>query len=164
LKDEKVPFAESFDSLQRMAVRLFIDPFLPITLATEKVFKPWKTTPKQHLKVIDKFAEGVIQKRRREIEAGEKHNDLLFRFMEATNENGEKLNDTELRDTILNFIIAGRDTTAQALSWLFYNLALQPRIEMKMMDEIHQNITDDIEKDSPGLYETINGMPYIHAV
>ncbi|KAI8875841.1 cytochrome P450 [Backusella circina FSU 941] len=164
LKDEKVPFAESFDFLQRMAVRRFIDPFLPITLATEKVFKPWKMTSEQHLKVIDKFAEDVIQKRRREIAAGETHSDLLSRFMEATNENGERLDDIELRDTVLNFIIAGRDTTAQALSWLFYNLALQPRIERKMMQEISQHITDDIEKDSPGLYEVINKMPYIHAV
>jgi fatty acid omega-hydroxylase len=164
LTEGKVPFAESFDFLQRLGARRLINPFLPITLATDKVFKPWKMTPEQHLKVIDKFAEDVIQKRRKEIAAGEVHSDLLSRFMEATNENGEKLNDTELRDTVLNFIIAGRDTTAQALSWLFYNLALQPRIENKILTEIAENITDDMESDSPALYEAISGMPYLHAV
>ncbi|KAI8889502.1 cytochrome P450 [Backusella circina FSU 941] len=164
LTEGKVPFAESFDFMQRLGARRFTNPFLPITLATEKLFKPWKMTPEQHLKVIDKFAEDVIQKRRKEIAAGEVHSDLLSRFMEATNENGERLDDTELRDTVLNFIIAGRDTTAQALSWLFYNLALQPRIENKVLEEINEHITEDLEKDSPALYEAINSMPYLHAV
>jgi cytochrome P450 len=84
--------------------------------------------------------------------------------MNATNEKGETLNDVELRDTVLNFIIAGRDTTAQALSWLFYNLALQPRVEQKILEEIQDKISDDAEKDSPALYEIISGLPYLHAV
>lgn len=119
----------------------------------------------QHVNVIDTFAEDVIKKRRVEIANGqENHKDLLARFMNTTNENGEKLNDVELRDTIINFIIAGRDTTAQALSWLFYNLALQPRVEKKILEEIQDKITDDVEKDSASLYEVISGLPYLHAV
>lgn len=120
---------------------------------------------KDHLHVVDSFAEGVIAKRRREIANGDDiHKDLLSRFMNATNEKGETLNDVELRDTVLNFIIAGRDTTAQALSWLFYNLALQPRVEQKILEEIQDKISDDAEKDSPALYEIISGLPYLHAV
>lgn len=120
---------------------------------------------KDHLHVVDSFAEGVIAKRRQEIANGDDiHKDLLSRFMNATNEKGETLNDVELRDTVLNFIIAGRDTTAQALSWLFYNLALQPRVEQKILEEIQDKISDDAEKDSPALYEIISGLPYLHAV
>ena len=84
--------------------------------------------------------------------------------MNATNEKGELLNDKELRDTVLNFIIAGRDTTAQALSWLFYSISLQPRIEKKMIEEIEKHITDELENDSSALYQVISEMPYLHAV
>ncbi|KAI8088098.1 cytochrome P450 [Gilbertella persicaria] len=164
LNTEKIPFAVSFDHLQRLGALRFASPFAPINEAFTKYITPWKMSTTNHVEVIDTFAETVIRQRRKEVAEGIEHKDLLSRFMNTTNEKGEKLNDVELRDTILNFIIAGRDTTAQALSWLFYNLALQPRIEKKMMEEIKDKITEDTESDSPALYEVINTMPYIHAV
>ncbi|KAG1439184.1 hypothetical protein G6F56_012371 [Rhizopus delemar] len=131
----------------------------------DNIFQAKEKTTKYNLHVIDSFAQEVIDKRRQEIDAGmEAKKDLLGRFMAASNESGEKLGDKELRDAVLNFIIAGRDTTAQALSWLFYSISLQPRIEKKMLQEINQHITDNLEQDSPALYEAINNMPYIHAV
>lgn len=165
LKKEKVPFAVSFDYLQRLGALRFINPFLSLTETFGKIFTPWKMSTTDHIHQVDSFAEDVITKRRKEIANGiQGHKDLLSRFMNTVNENGEKLNDVELRDTVLNFIIAGRDTTAQALSWLFYNLALQPRVEKKIIEEIQDKISDDAEKDSPALYEIINNMPYLHAV
>lgn len=65
---------------------------------------------------------------------------------------------------MLNFVIAGRDTTAQALSWTFYNLCLHPRVEQKLLEEINEFITDDIKGDSPALFEAIKNMKYAHAV
>ena len=138
---------------------------MPLKESVGKFFNPAKMSTTDHVNAVDKFAEDVITQRRKEIAEGiEGHKDLLSRFMNTLNENGEKLNDTELRDTVLNFIIAGRDTTAQALSWLFYNLSLQPRIEQKILEEIQDKISDDVERDSPALYEIINDMPYLHAV
>lgn len=165
LKEEKVPFAVSFDHLQRLGAERFINPFMPLKEAYTKYLTPWKMSTGDHLKQVDDFAHGVIAQRRKEIAEGkDDHKDLLSRFMTTVNEKGDKLDDAELRDTVLNFIIAGRDTTAQALSWLFYNVALQPRIEKKIMEEISDKITDDIEHDSPALYEIISEMPYLHAV
>lgn len=165
LKEEKVPFAVSFDYLQRLGAQRFINPLMPMNEAITKYFTPWKMSTNDHLKCVDSFADSVIAQRKKEISEGkDDHKDLLSRFMNTVNEKGEKLNDIELRDTVLNFIIAGRDTTAQALSWLFYNLALQPRIEKKIMEEINNQISDDDENNSSALYEIINGLPYLHAV
>ncbi|KAF1796237.1 cytochrome P450 [Mucor lusitanicus] len=165
LKKEKVPFAVSFDYLQRLGALRFVDPFVGLKETVGKWFNPRKMSTTDHVHQVDGFAEDVIKQRRKEIADGvEGHKDLLSRFMNTVNEHGEKLNDIELRDTVLNFIIAGRDTTAQALSWLFYNLSLQPRVEKKIIDEIQDKISDDAEKDSPALYEIINNMPYLHAV
>ncbi|KAI8886541.1 cytochrome P450 [Backusella circina FSU 941] len=162
--EKKAPFAESFDYLQRLASRRFMDPFLSMGLLAQRIFKPWAMSSADHVKVVDEFAASVIKQRREDLANGIEYNDLLSRFMGTTNDKGERLNDTELRDTVLNFIIAGRDTTAQALSWLFYRLALSPRIEKKMLEEMGEKITDEIENDAPALYEVINGMTYFHAV
>jgi fatty acid omega-hydroxylase len=162
--ENKAPFAESFDYLQRLAAKRFVDPFLPIALFSQKIFKPFTMSPKDHVKVVDDFAANVIKQRREDLAKGIEHSDLLSRFMNTTNDKGEPLNDVELRDTVLNFIIAGRDTTAQTLSWLFYEMSLHPLVEKKMLEELGDQITDEIENDAPALYEVIHGMTYFHAV
>ncbi len=49
--------------------------------------------------------------------------------------------DTDLRDIIMNFIIAGRDTTAQSLSWTFYRLSIHPEIQAKARKEVFSVLT-----------------------
>lgn len=41
-----------------------------------------------------------------------------------------------LRDTLLNLMIAGRDTTSTALTWFFWLLSKNPLVEMKIQEEI----------------------------
>ncbi|KAI9488566.1 cytochrome P450 [Zychaea mexicana] len=161
----KVPFAASFDECQHDCLDRFINPFMPIVEALKPIIRPGTMTIKQHLKVIDDFAYGIINERRKQLAEGGEFKDLLSRFMNTRNEHGELLSDDELRDTSLNFILAGRDTTAQALSWTFYNLMLHPRVETKLFEEIKAHIRDEHENDSPALYEVIKDkMTYAHAV
>ncbi|KAI8065271.1 cytochrome P450 [Gongronella butleri] len=160
----KVPFAASFDELQLLAFEKFMNPFLPLEQLVNRVMHPTQPTAADHLKIMEEFTTSVIAKRRKELAEGSEPKDLLSRFMSARNEKGDELNDVELRDTILNFIIAGRDTTAQALSWGFFCLAQHPRVENKLVQEINENITDELLLDSNALYETIKNMTYAHAV
>lgn len=130
----------------------------------QSIFVPWRKGPTDHLKVVDDFAFKVIKERRQQMAEGHTFKDLLSRFMNTKGVDGELLDDRGLRDIIINFIIAGRDTTAQALSWTFYNLMLHPRVEKKLVDEIFEHVNADLESDSPALYEAIKNMPYAHAV
>ena len=41
-----------------------------------------------------------------------------------------------LRDQIISVLLAGRDTTAVTLSWLFYEISRRPQIVKKLRDEI----------------------------
>jgi cytochrome P450 len=60
--------------------------------------------------------------------------DLLSLYLERSSEEG--ISDEELRDIIMNFLIAGRDTTANALSWAFYRLSIHPEVQQKAYDEV----------------------------
>ncbi|KAI8089636.1 cytochrome P450 [Halteromyces radiatus] len=161
---EKVPFASSFDACQLNVFQRFVNPAYKITEALSGILMPWRTTIQQHLDTMDEFAFGVIEKRRKQLANGEEYGDLLSRFMSAKNEKGEPLGNKELRDVVLNFVIAGRDTTAQALSWTFYSLMTNPQVEKKLLEEVQENITDDLENDPSALYEVIKGMKYTNAV
>ncbi|KAL7252589.1 hypothetical protein ACSBR1_007202 [Camellia fascicularis] len=48
--------------------------------------------------------------------------DILSRFIELGKDPENNMIDKSLRDVILNFVIAGRDTTATTLSWAIYML------------------------------------------
>ncbi|KAI8141325.1 cytochrome P450 [Fennellomyces sp. T-0311] len=163
LSKEKVPFAASFDICQKVCSDRFADPFTDF-YDSLKIFKPGSMRVKDHIKIIDDFAYSLINERREQLARGEEYKDLLSRFMAARNPQGEPLSDKELRDTVLNFIIAGRDTTAQALSWGFYLLMLHPHIEKKLLEEISQHIPQDRDLDAPEYYETIKKMTYANAV
>ncbi|CAN4109321.1 unnamed protein product [Withania somnifera] len=47
---------------------------------------------------------------------------------------------TFLRDTFLNLMFAGRDTTSAALTWFFMLLAKNPLVEKKIREEIQQQL------------------------
>ena len=162
---QKVPFAESFDICQHACFERFVDPFTDLRELVKPIFKPGTKTFKQHLQVINDFAYGLVNDRREQVKNGGEYKDLLSRFMNAKNEHNQLLSNEELRDTVLNFIIAGRDTTAQALSWCFYNLMLHPRVETKLLEEIIENIPEDTSSlDAATFYEVIKKMKYAHAV
>ena len=54
---------------------------------------------------------------------------------------------------------AGRDTTAQLLSWMFYRISQNPSVESKLVAEI-----DSILSGQKPTYETTNQLDYAHAV
>lgn len=173
LTRKKTDFAESFDAIQLYNFHCFIFPInAPIVKIKEKMSGSNRKTIAQHLDTVDRFAYKIIKERRSCIEehGGDdesvinKKTDLLYRFMKAKNADGELYSDKELRDSMLNFIVAGRDTSAQTLSWLFYNIMMYPRIEEKLLDEIEKYITEDIENDTVALYEATKKMIYSHAV
>merc|ERR1712113_989138 len=80
-------------------------------------------------------------------------------FLEDAVKRGVDLSDTYLRDLVLNFLIAGRDTTAQALSWTIFCLAQHPDVASKA----RQEIIDVCGIRGPE-YEDLNRLPYVHAV
>ncbi|CDS12727.1 hypothetical protein LRAMOSA04912 [Lichtheimia ramosa] len=163
---DKLPFAFSFDEAQKKTFLRFLNPLWSMTERVQKLFTPWRAGMINHLHTVDSFAREVIEQRQQEMKTANHvdRQDLLSRFMHASNADGEPLSTDELRDIVLNFVIAGRDTTAQALSWTFYMLMCHPRVERKLHQEILEHIDDTQLHDPPALYEAIKDMKYAHAV
>ena len=55
----------------------------------------------------------------------------------------EHASDVFLRDIVISFVLAGRDTTSAALSWFFYLLSRNPLVEAKLYEEINAARSQD---------------------
>ena len=96
----------------------------------------------------DKFARGETQ-----------GGDFLSLFMQRALEEGTEIDDQFLVDVCLNFIIAGRDTTACALSWTFFELSQHPDVLAKCRAEI-----DEVLNGDELSFDDINNFEYLRAV
>jgi cytochrome P450 len=71
----------------------------------------------------------------------QKYNDLLDMLLDARYEdNGEAMHEDQIIDEILILLIAGHETTANALSWTLYLLATHPD-ELKKLRTATQNLS-----------------------
>ena len=83
---------------------------------------------------LDQTVHGLIEARRE----GEQPDppDLLARLMQATDEAGQPMPDKLLRDEALTMLLAGHETTANALGWTFLLLAQHPDVAAQLEQEV----------------------------
>jgi cytochrome P450 len=62
--------------------------------------------------------------------------DLLARLVAARDAETGGATAKEVRDEVVTIFMAGHETTAQALTWTWYLLALHPAVEAKLQDEV----------------------------
>ena len=89
---------------------------------------------KRSLGVLDDLVGRVVARRN---ETGERGEDLLQLLIDAQPDMAKAgMPDTLLRDQVLSTILAGHETTANALSWTFILLSRHPEILRKVQAEI----------------------------
>ena len=98
----------------------------------------WVPTPanireKHTYDAIRKVVSSVIDKRRK---SSAHHDDLMAMLMEARDEEtGEAMSDEQIQDEVVTIFLAGHETTAVALTWLFHCLDENPEVEAKLLQE-----------------------------
>ncbi|XP_024192623.1 cytochrome P450 704B1 isoform X2 [Rosa chinensis] len=196
-------FAQAFDTANIIVTYRFIDPLWKI-----KKFLNWGSEAllDKSMKTIDDFTYSVIRKRKSEIKDAQQSSDknlqmhhlnnpnliqmkhdILSRFIELGEDPESNLTDKSLRDVVLNFVIAGRDTTATTLSWAIYMIMTHPEVAEKLYTELKtleeeqaqeekvsllQYDKEDLEsfnqrvKQFAGLmnYDSLGRLYYLHAV
>ena len=58
--------------------------------------------------------------------SGRRGSDILSLLLDAEDEDGNRLNDMQIRDEVMTLLFAGHDTTTSTISFMFYELARQP--------------------------------------
>jgi len=85
------------------------------------------------MRTVDQTIWGVIHDRRAEPSSAD---DLLGLLLSVRDQEGNPLPLRRVRDEATTFILAGHETTANALSWTWYLLALNPDARQKMLEEV----------------------------
>jgi cytochrome P450 len=76
------------------------------------------------LAIIDRQIFALIRERRAAV--GDERADILSVLLQARDEDGELLTDQELRDELISLVLAGHETTANQLAWIFERLLRTP--------------------------------------
>jgi cytochrome P450 len=103
----------------------------------------WVPAPKnaaynKALKTLNKIVYPLIEEARKN-----PGNDLLDMLLEARDEaTGEGMTDKQLRDEVVTIFFAGHETSAMALTWLFYLLSQNPDVVTKLRAEIKEVLQD----------------------
>ncbi|PHT39856.1 CytochromeC1 [Capsicum baccatum] len=159
-------FSDAFDKASAITAWRYVDIFWKIKRALN-IGSEAKL--KEYIRTVDVFVYKLIQRKteqmsKPEADLSRKKEDILSRFLQITGTNPKFL-----RDIILSFIIAGKDTTATTLSWFIYVICKYPYVQKKIAQEIKESVTEeenatDITDFAANLSEeALEKMHYLHA-
>lgn len=170
LENKDHPVLASFDGAQHTVMLRFTITALvwklmsALRISIEGIFR-------QQVKVLDSFAYGVVEDAWNNAQSGSQaqvtRHDFLSLFISGMNMKDsvlESQNKAFLRDLVMNFMIAGRDTTAQALTWTLYLLAQHPEITERVYDELIEAFGETDDPTFGGLQRLTFTQCVIHEV
>ena len=88
---------------------------------------------------LDRLIYSEISERRA---SGARGSDILSLLLDASDEDGNRLSDLQIRDEVMTLMFAGHDTTTSTVSFMFYELALHPSIVARLVAEQDAQLTD----------------------
>jgi cytochrome P450 len=94
-------------------------------------FSPWARMQVAARK-LDTLIYSEIANRRA---TGERGGDILSLLLDAHDEDGNTLSDLQIRDEVMTLLFAGHDTTTSTVSFMFYELAQQPKLVARLLAE-----------------------------
>ncbi|KAG7019313.1 Cytochrome P450 94C1, partial [Cucurbita argyrosperma subsp. argyrosperma] len=146
-------FAVAFDLASKLSAERAITPY-PVMWRIKRLFGFGSERKlRDAIKMVDDLAMEVIRQRR---EIGFSHrNDLLSRFMASVDD------DRYLRDIVVSFLLAGRDTVASALTSFFWLLSQNPEVEDEILAESDRVMGPD--PDAVPSFDNLKDMQYLHA-
>ena len=106
---------------------------------------------------LDRLMYAEIRERRVATDLAER-TDVLSRLIRVSEEEGDPLSDTELRDQLVTLLLAGHETTATALSWALYELGRHPELHERTVRAVAEGDDawlDAVLKESMRLHPVI---------
>jgi len=145
------------------------------TAGNPPLLPSWIPTPRQKrqveaLRQLDEVVYRLIAERRADTQT---HSDLLSLLMDARDNDDQGMSDKQVRDEAVTIMLAGHETTANALNWTWYLLALHPQVEARLHAELDTVLggrrptladlkqlpyTDQVVKEAMRLYPPAYGI------
>ncbi|XP_066520292.1 cytochrome P450 4F3 [Hoplias malabaricus] len=123
--------------------------------------------------IVHSFTANIVQQRRSQLlqqktpenptqnttpKGKRKTVDFIDILLLSKDENGEGLSNEEIKAQADTFMFAGHDTTASAISWLFYNLATHQEYQERCREEINALLSDrDTEEIT---WDDLSNLPF----
>jgi len=105
----------------------------PFMMLPEWVPLPRNIRNRRAVRQLDAIINRIIEQRRA---SGEDTGDLLSMLLMAQDEDGNHMTDKQLRDEVVTLVLAGHETTANALTWTLYLLSQHPEVEARLHEEV----------------------------
>ncbi|TKY63771.1 cytochrome P450 704C1 isoform 1 [Spatholobus suberectus] len=158
-------FADAFDTSSALTLYRYVDVFWKIkkflNIGSEAKLR-------KNTKILNEFVFKLINTRIQKMQISKedsdsKRGDILSRFLQMKGYDSKYL-----RDIILNFVIAGKDTTATTLAWFMYMLCKYPAVQEKAAKEVKEatntkTISSYTDFVSSVTDEALEKMNYLHA-
>ncbi|MGH7856906.1 MAG: cytochrome P450, partial [Candidatus Binatia bacterium] len=94
------------------------------------------------MRTIDSIVRSMIDER---VATGSgTEDDLLGQLLRARGEDGEPMARQQVRDEIVTLMLAGHETTANGLAWLWYVLAKEPEARRRLDAEVDEVLSDRV--------------------
>ena len=122
----------------------------------------WIPTPynlkwRRSMKRLDRIVYGMIEARRRR---GVGDDDILDRLIHALDEEtGEGMDERQMRDEVVTLMLAGHETSANALAWTLYLLGMHPDVEAQLTESLTAALNG-----APATAEDLPRIPYLKQV
>lgn len=123
-----------FRAYQRTQPLLNIAAFLPLPKWMPRAHKRETREAAQHIRGLIRE---MVERRAAEIEAGTAPDDLATKIMTTPDpQTGRCFTPEEMVDQVAIFFLAGHETSASALAWALYLLAIHPEIQARVRTEV----------------------------
>ena len=120
---------------------------------------PYNLKWKRATRRLDRIVYGMIAVRRR-AGTGGGGGDILDRLLNARDEEtGEGIDETQVRDEVVTLMLAGHETSANALAWTLYLLATHPEVEARLTEDLAARLNG-----APATAADLPRIPYLKQV
>ena len=138
----------------------------PQELRALLTLRSWIPTPynlewKRAKKRLDGIVYAMIEARRGAgAPKGKAQGDILDRLLAARDaETGEGMDETQMRDEVVTLMLAGHETSANALTWTLYLLDANPAVEARLVEELAAHLNG-----APATAADLPRIPYLKQV
>ncbi|MBW4557149.1 MAG: cytochrome P450 [Trichormus sp. ATA11-4-KO1] len=141
-----------YNQLEKELLKLFDLINHPLTLISATILPILQESLKIQVQQLDRVLYALIAEAKKQGTAS--CSNILAMLLEARDESGQLMKETEVRDSLITIVFAGYENTAAALSWSLYWSHYLP--------EVHKNLINEII--SVGDKSEIARLPYLSAV